>query len=282
MPGDLSLRPAEKSDYTTLSALIDREYYIHRHLDWRPPLDWLGFQPYWLLYQGRQAMSALACPPDPPNVAWIRLFVTTVNLPPTNAWRPLFGKCLEALQDRPEVIIAGLALQRWFGELLTANGFQHSQDIVVLSWNNQLPPERPMPGELRLRPMTPEDLPQVADVDQSAFEPLWRNSLAGVTLAYQQSAYSTIVEKDGQIAGFQISTSTPLATHLARLAVLPSEQRQNIGYALVYDLFDFFRRNGSWQLTVNTQNDNTASLALYKTLGFELTGDSFPIFVYPR
>jgi [ribosomal protein S18]-alanine N-acetyltransferase len=281
-PGDMIVRPAEKSDSSILSALLNREYYIHRHLDWRPALQWLGTQPYWLIQQNHQAVAALACPPDPPHVAWIRLFAASATLTPSRAWRILFEKAQEDLANTPNRMVAAVALQHWFSDLLVQNGFAKYQDIVVLSWDNQLPNPRSLPAGLTLRNMLPADLPQVAEIDQSAFEPLWQNSLNDVSLAFKQAGYATVVEKNGCILGFQISTSTPLATHLARLAVRPDAQRQNIAYVLVYNLFSYFRRLGSWQLTVNTQDSNTASLALYQSMGFELTGESFPVYRYSR
>jgi RimJ/RimL family protein N-acetyltransferase len=35
------------------------------------------------------------------------------------------------------------------------------------------------------------------------------------------------------------------------------------------------------RLSVNTQSDNDASLALYQKMGFTRTGESFPVLVYP-
>lgn len=277
-----TLRPAETRDRAILSALINREYYIHRHLDWRPQLDWLGRQPFWLAESDHEAVAALAFPADPPDVAWVRLFAASGHMLPTNAWRSLFEPALEASSFGPQMMIAAVGLNRWFSDLLLQNKFEHFQDIVVLAWNNQLPNPRSLPGQLIVRPMELADLPQVTEVDNLAFQPLWRNSLEDVQLAFRLATYASVVEEDGRILGFQISTSTPLATHLARLAVRPEMQGQNIGYVLVYNLFSQFRRAGSWQLTVNTQHDNHASLALYHAMGFELTGDSFPVYLYRR
>lgn len=276
---DYITREAQPSDASQLSALLSKEYYVHRHLDWRPPLEWLGYQPYWLLLHQRQLMGALACPADPPGVAWVRLFAATAQLTPSKTWRLLFPHIEQAYHGQ-DVSIAAISLTRWYSDLLEKNGFVHHQDIVVLGWNNERPPARPLPASLTLRPMQPADLQRVAEIDQASFEPLWQNSLEAVSLAFKQASSAVVAELDGQIAGFQISTSTPLVTHLARLAVHPNFQRQNIGYALVCNLFSFFRRHGSWQLTVNTQHDNHASLALYQAMGFELNGDQFPVYVY--
>ncbi len=275
-----TIRRAGTYDHNLLANFLSREFYIHRHLDWRPPLEWLGYQPYWLLENRAGLQAVLACPPDPESVAWIRLFATSSSLQPSRGWQLLFERVQADFRGEQDLQVVAVALQQWFAGLLENSGFTRYQDIVVLSWNNQDPPARPLESGLRLRAMTLADLPAVEQVDNAAFEPIWQNSLDDITRAFRTAASATVAELDGQIAGFQISTSSPLSTHLARLAVRPDLQRRNIGYALVNHLFSYFRRNGSWQLTVNTQDSNTASLALYQSLGFELTGDRFPVYLY--
>jgi ribosomal protein S18 acetylase RimI-like enzyme len=80
------------------------------------------------------------------------------------------------------------------------------------------------------------------------------------------------------VAGYQISTGTPIGGHLARLAVKPEFQGKGVGYALVYDLIRQLLRRGARVITVNTQKDNLASLTLYKRIGFVLTGEKYPIY----
>ncbi|MBI3362889.1 MAG: GNAT family N-acetyltransferase, partial [Chloroflexi bacterium] len=63
--------------------------------------------------------------------------------------------------------------------------------------------------------------------------------------------------------------------HLARLAVSPDYQGQGIAAALVADAVSYFERSHADRLTVNTQQDNYASLAVYKRLGFAPTGEMF-------
>lgn len=277
---DFTLRPAQKSDSNAIGALLNREYYVHRHLDWRQPLEWLDSQPFWVLLHDGELHAALACPIDPPGIAWVHLFASSNIIQPVRAWPMLFQKILADFQANSPDYIVAIALQRWFRELLENNHFSHYQDIVVLNWTNQVPPARPLADDIDIRPMISSDLPAVAIIDQLAFEPIWRNSLEAIQLAYRQAAYSTVAVRNGTIVGFQISTASPLTTHLARLAVHPAMQHQNIGFALVYNLFGYFQRQGSWQLTVNTQHNNHSSLALYEKLGFERNGDSFPVLRY--
>jgi ribosomal protein S18 acetylase RimI-like enzyme len=126
-----------------------------------------------------------------------------------------------------------------------------------------------------------DDLRAVEAVDWQAFDPLWRNSISSIELAYKQHAVATVAEDDDQLLGFQISTASPMGGHLARLAVSPQAQGKGIGYALVRDALDQFERRGALRVTVNTQAENTVSLALYEKAGFQPTGETYPVYVYP-
>ena len=124
-------------------------------------------------------------------------------------------------------------------------------------------------------------------MDNIAFESLWQNSQASLTLALKQSAYATVAEVDGQIIGYQISTGSGYSAHLARLAVLPRLQRKAIGYQLVRDLLEYFANREIYRITVNTQDNNprlahpvskTGVLADRRPLsgdGLPITGQSF-------
>jgi len=124
------------------------------------------------------------------------------------------------------------------------------------------------------------DLPVVADLDAAAFTPLWQNPLDALERALPQATSATVAEDDRGLVGYQISTANPFGAHLARLAVRPDAQRRGLGSLLVTDLVHRLKNKGVARLTVNTQSDNLASLALYKRMGFVLTGEKFPVYCY--
>ena len=287
MQPDLVVRQAGPADRTYLSALIENTPHIHRHLDWRSSLDWLGYQPFWLIEKNGLIQAALACPPDPPGVCWIRLFAIHPSYSYQSAWQMLFPKVLEQLSagsildEASQAYLAAIVLSPWVGDLLLHSGFQPHQEIVVLEWDNVLPVPRINRPAVQIRDLEPADLEQVARVDNLAFEPLWQNSLESLVFALQQSACSTVAVMDGEIVGYQISTASTYSAHLARLAVLPGLQKRSIGYTLVYDLLERLSRQEIYRVTVNTQGDNHASLALYQKLGFWMTGDRFEVLVHP-
>lgn len=277
---DLAIRTARLSDESRLSNLLYFESYVHRHLDWRTPIDWLGEPEYWVAEQAGLVNAALACPPDPENVAWIRLFVHSTLMSGDEAWRVLWETARKSFSQRCGVTVAAIVLHEWFQKLLQANGFIERQRIVLLEHTAAIFHERPIPTGLLLRPMQREDLPAIAELDAASFDPIWRNSLSALQRAFSQSGSATVAYYNDQLVGYQISTRNSFGVHLARLAVNPNFQGKGIGYAILQDLFRRIYRMGVFRLTVNTQSDNGTSLALYHKIGFTLTGESYPVYTY--
>jgi ribosomal-protein-alanine N-acetyltransferase len=98
--------------------------------------------------------------------------------------------------------------------------------------------------------------------------------------ALPQATSAIVAEDDEGVVGYQISTANPFGAHLARLAVRPDAQRRGLGSLIVTDLIRRLKNKGVSRLTVNTQSDNHASLALYEKMGFVLTGEKFPVYCF--
>lgn len=277
----ISIRQAQNKDTTDLAFFLNQARYVHRHLDWRSSLEWLGEPEFWILEDEGKTQAVFACPPDPPLAAWVRLFASSANINLDTAWYHLMSHALQQPKLQPPVTLAAIALHDWFERLLIRQGWNIHQQIITLSWNGNLPATQHQLSNAILRPILPDDIPAVTRIDNLAFEPLWQLSELGMKQAYEQSAFATLMEIEGQIVAYQISTATSFSAHLARLAVLPELHGKGIGYELVYDLLKHLNRLNIWTVTVNTQHDNHSSQALYQRLGFSFTGDQFPVLVYP-
>ncbi len=276
------IRQAEKADYTGLYSFTNALNYLHRHLDWRDTLEWLGRQPFLLMEERNQILATLACPPEPKEVAWVRLFGASMRTSPDRAWKLLFERALENLRAlTPSPLIVSISLRDWYADLLQRNGFTVHQDIVVFLYDQRPPVEPTLQDGIRIRELQPDDLPAVAKIDALAFEPIWRLSLEDLRFARNRSSYCTVAERDGEILGYTMSSNNNMYAHLARLAIHPSLQRQHLGYALVQDLLSYFINRMDYAgVTLNTQHDNSASLALYHKIGFRETGERFPVYIY--
>jgi len=277
----LHIRHAQTEDYRQISDLLFREVNSHRHLDWRTALDWVGSHNFWVMEDGKTIQAAFACPEDPPNMAWIRIFAHDSRINAREVWSGLWAvaEAEIGILNR-QAHISAIVMKQWFQSLLLESGFEEIQQVVLLHLDRyDFRPAR-LPGGINLRPMRADDLENVAVLDLASFGPFWHNTAESLDYAMSNAAYSSVAEDASGLIGYQISTGNPAGAHLARLAVRPEAQGRGIGPALITDVFQKLRPG---RLSVNTQSDNSASLRLYKKMGFIRTGEFFPVLTYqPR
>jgi len=275
------VRQAVMDDWDQLSRiLLDENGFAHRHLDWRTPLEWLGFPPYFVIEFNGQVESVLACPPDPPGIGWIRFFSGGKLIPHKQAWSLLWENVRCFFQRQKGITVCAITNQYWFREILESSNFQSHQQIVMLTWQGSVFPRSELLPGLNLRRMEKADIPNVVDVDRSAFDIIWQNSEQALQKALSLASVVTVAEMDGRIVGYQLSTTNLIGGHLARLAVFPEFQGRGIGRTMVADVIQQFSDRRIFTISVNTQSDNLASLSLYEKLGFRETGERFPVFEY--
>jgi ribosomal-protein-alanine N-acetyltransferase len=274
------IRPTEKRDQSIVAKLLANAPDRHLHLDWYTTNELLEESPSLLAFDEQRAVAILACPPDPERISWIRYFAVSEGTPTIPMWEVLWEHTLRIATKTGISTIAALVTQSWFSPLLLSSGFFQSTEVIFLEWNGEgLRVDLPLNATLRT--MSLEDLKAVARVDRDAFQPLWQHSLRALRAAYQLSSLATVIEVDQQVIAYQISTSSALGAHLARLAVDPGMQGQGIARALVNHAFRHFQRRGIERMSVNTQADNSRSQLLYEKLGFKPTGQRFPVFTHP-
>lgn len=279
---NLQVRRAVTQDHHQIANLIFYEANTHRHLDWRSLLDWVGSQNYWVMEEDGRITAALACPEDPPHVAWIRLFAYHPHLSGPETWSALWEVAYpEIIRANPQAQVAAIVMKQWFQNILLSSGFAVKQNIVLLQLSGENTKTFQIPPGIRIRPMQASDLNQVTKVDITSFGQFWHNTFDSLQRAYSQAMRATVAEDDSGVIGYQVSTGNPFGAHLARLGVQPEAQGRGIGAALVSDLTQRLNINQSGRLSVNTQADNAASLSLYKKMGFVHTGECYPVLVYP-
>jgi ribosomal protein S18 acetylase RimI-like enzyme len=273
------VRPADFKDHQQLSNLIFFETRLHRHMDWRSPLELLGSPFYWALEEDGQVIAALACSPELKGIHWVRLFVYAGRWDAHHAWDLLWSTTNDEISHSGGATVAAIAMHPWFQDVLSASGFENSQHIVMLEWRYR-PWTASKANGIRIRKMTEADLPEVEETDAASFTPLWQNPLDTLRRAYSQTLFATVAEDDRGIVGYQLTTGGRTHAHLARLAVHPSAQGRGAGRALLVELFARLTQTGVTRLTVNTQSDNDASLSLYQKMGFVRTGEQYPVYTF--
>lgn len=271
------VRAIDPKDRQAIDCLLATSDWQHAHLDWLAALDLIGQQPFLMASIGNRPGACLACPPDPPGVAWVRAFIGKSVLSPAAAWDAMWPRARVSAIGLGARIAAALTAEPWMEALLRASGFAETNRVVFLEHHGR-PGAPALPAGVRLRPYRPSDLQAVCEVDAEAFQGLWRYSEIVLRAALAQAAMITLLEVDGRLAGYQLSTASVLGVHLARLAVRPGFQRRGFGRALVEHLLHEFGRQGLDRVSVNTQQDNLPSLRLYRRLGFQPTRQSYPVY----
>jgi len=281
------------TDKHLVTELTRYDSYVHHHLDWRTPLEWFGFTPYLLLESNnsianspnsfKRGVATLACPRVSFEATWIRIFAYLPTLiHQQEAWNHLWEPTLTALRSQSQTTtVAAVPFHNWFRELLASNGFECTHDVVSLVRNGYAPLPPKSQTHVTIREMTQEDIPFVQGVDAVAFPPLWHYSLETLRRAFLNAHEATVAMLNDTILGYQISTATAGAGHLARLAVLPQEQRNGIGSALLQNLLERFAAQRFHTVSVNTQNYNQKSISLYEKFGFVRTEEIYPVFEFP-
>jgi len=190
---------------------------VHRHLDWRPPVEWLGSHPFWLVEEEQKIHAALAIPPDRETFfgsACLHALQVSTRLRCGMNYSPAVFLIRRWIQ---KAIIPSLALSDWYTLILRRTGFEIHQSIVGLERDVHAEiTGRGSHPELFIRLMEPDDLEQVTSIDQQSFEPIWQNSADQVKESFEQAAIATVAELGDDIVGYQITTINMFTAHLAR------------------------------------------------------------------
>ncbi len=280
LPTDFQVRPVLTNDFELVLDFLSTAQHTHRHLDWRHPIDWLGEQPFLLCSYQEEPVSILICPHRNEKDVWIRSFAGQAFHSCRLSWPLLLEKTMATLKAENAEHLFTIALSDWYQELLTELGFKLVNQIVVLEKSNwQIKPVLVPPEGLTLFEMDSSDLEEVWQLDQICFDPLWQLTQEDILIAFKHAENSTILRNEkNKLVGYQIGNMLIGSGHLARIAVHPDYRRIHAAQMLLSDLLKRFAQLGATKVTVNTQQDNAASLVLYKENGFLPTGDQYPVY----
>lgn len=274
------IRVVTPQDQGAIRDLIHDTRRVHRHLDWLDESTYLTMGPAAAAYTNEKPAAVLACTPEAPGTAWIRIFAVHPGVSPSTTLRILLDATASRLREQSVHTTAVMVLADWFNRAVSETGFRLVDHVVFLELD--LPSHNCLAvPDLHIRPFLPQDLEAIQHVDQEAFSSIWRHSLFSLESAVHRGSYVTVYESGTAITGYQISSQNAFGAHLARLAVLPEAQGRGVGTSLVQDLLDHFSRTGLFRITVNTQGQNASSLHLYEKLGFLRSNLQYPVYTRP-
>lgn len=146
-------------------------------------------------------------------------------------------------------------------------GFRDHLELVVFERTLRDPTPEPMWPVIEL---TDPDIPDLARIDDRAFDPTWRVGRGGLIDSIGATPTSVVlgVVEGGRPTGFAIVGEMSAVAYLQRLAVEPDRLRRGIGGSLVRAALRWAGRRGARTMLLNTQPENGAAAALYEKEGF--------------
>lgn len=129
---------------------------------------------------------------------------------------------------------------------------------------------RPAGEELRIRPLSYPDLPQVIAVERRAFPTPW--SLAMFVLELSKSSGICLAALAGRrLVGYLICSRYETVWHIMNIAVDVDQRQRGIASALLAELYMRTREAGA-RFTLEVRRTNSAALHLYEREGFRIAG----------
>lgn len=287
-----NVRGTTQTDADAVMRLMRQGAYVHVHIDWRPPGEWLG-TPGFVVYEkpriGREKRGeqprapgeiagCLAVGAEPPPAAWVRVAAVDSN-DGFERTQAMFAGILERL-DPAITEIAWFLTDYWPLLWLERMGFEPVNEVVAFRKDDLTISPFSAPAGLQIRPVLLEELPALAAIEEAAFEPRWRHSARDLSRAWRQSIGFDVALLDGVPVAFQLSTGSGSMAHLSRMTVHPDYQGRGIGAALLARAIDGYRLQNLRNVSLNTQSDNLASRRLYERFGFRPTGYTYPVWSY--
>ena len=116
-----------------------------------------------------------------------------------------------------------------------------------------------------------DDLSGVLDIDRAAFSEFWRFDRRGLEEAMGATARSSVFairNADGRPAAYAVVGYGHAISYLQRVAVDPAWQGAGMGRSLVRVAARTARSSGARAMLLNTQFENEAAMALYRSEGY--------------
>ena len=164
----------------------------------------------------------------------------------------------------------------WLARALGQAGFVTRTSVISYQrWEYTIPSAGNQ--DALVRPAQLADAETIAEIDASAFEPMWRYPAATHRALIDRLPLVVLAELHGQIVGYVASDVLYGQGQIIRLVVHPAWQHHGVGARLLVETLRYFRSRAVDSAMLNTQTENAASRRLYERLGFERVGEAVPV-----
>lgn len=127
--------------------------------------------------------------------------------------------------------------------------------------------------ELRISPMQPADVWEVAAIERQCFSTPWTEDGFSDTLQRDYALYLSVrTAESPQIIGYCGLLQSFDEAEIVNVAVRGDCRGRGIGYAMLSELLERGRRRGIERFILEVRRSNTAAQSLYEKLGFTTAG----------
>jgi ribosomal-protein-alanine N-acetyltransferase len=165
----------------------------------------------------------------------------------------------------------------WLVDELRARRFETREWIVAFERFGQDPPPQPPQLPAHIRTAHNSDLPVLLELDDLAFDHIGHKTAGNFSEALARADSFKVAIIDDQIVAYEWCELYGLRAHLTRLAVHPQYQGRGIGAQLLYHAITDALAAGAQRITLNTQENNYRSRALYERFGFAFNQQRMPV-----
>lgn len=271
-----TVRVINQADGRAILRLLDTAWRVYLRLS---PLELKGkltHVPGYLAEDYLGVRGFMIIDPHPTEVA----FLLAAGLRDTWHPKPYLELLLPAVEaaaqahNQSKLVYIGSAV--WLVQELKEHGFRTQEWVVTLERSGREAPPAP-PQVARLRPVTTADLPRLSALDALSFNEIWHHAIGDIANALLKDGAFVLAELDGRIVGYEWCEMFANHAHVSRLAVQPTYQGRGIGGQLLHRAITDALSRGLDHITLNTQENNFRSLALYRRYGFETTPERMPL-----
>jgi ribosomal-protein-alanine N-acetyltransferase len=136
--------------------------------------------------------------------------------------------------------------------------------------------------EYRLVPMSPDNVDQIAEIEQECFSKPWSKRMLLEELEDLSASFIAAQTPDGKVLGYAGLTVVLDEGYINNIAVRKEYRRSGVATALLDVFLRFGKEKKLSFLTLEVRASNDAAIALYAKYGFEEVGRRRNYYEDPR
>ncbi|MEG1658638.1 MAG: ribosomal protein S18-alanine N-acetyltransferase, partial [Oscillibacter sp.] len=138
------------------------------------------------------------------------------------------------------------------------------------------------PMHVRIVPMHPDHLDEIAEVERLCFSTPWSRAMLAEELDNACAAFLTALDDTDRVVGYAGLQVVLDEGYIANVAVRPDCRRQGVAGKLLQVFLDFAAAHQLAFLTLEVRASNYAAIALYGSRGFRSVGRRKNYYEHPQ